>query len=84
MRIYVASSWRNTFQPDVARELTALDADRRDMQEYPAPPLQMELKFTPALRRRARNRVRRFNVLPLPSLQRTDSRGRLRRPGEMD
>jgi len=30
-----------------ARDLAALDADRRDMQEYPAPPLQMPLPFTP-------------------------------------
>lgn len=44
---FTEQDWRHEAD---ARELTALDADRRDMQEYPAPPLQMELKFTPAPR----------------------------------
>lgn len=37
---YTESDWRHEAD---ARELAELDADRRDMQEYPAPPLQMRL-----------------------------------------
>lgn len=41
---YTELDWR--YEAD-ARELAELDRDRRDMQEYPAPPLQMPLPFTP-------------------------------------
>lgn len=37
---YTESDWRHEAD---ARELAELDADRRDMQEYPPPPLQLRL-----------------------------------------
>lgn len=39
---YTFDEWQHEAD---ARELAALDADRRDMQEYPAPPLQMRLSL---------------------------------------
>ena len=41
---FTESQWRHEAD---TRELSALDADRRDMQEYPAPALQMKLLLEP-------------------------------------